>query len=105
MAKILNKNEDYEYFMKRSQGWKNLFDPETKFIRPKKNGNWLEPFDPKEINNNYTEGNGWHYTFFVPQDIPEMIEFYGGNDAFEKKLDQMFSETSKTTGREQVDVT
>lgn len=105
MAKILNKNEDYEYFMKRSQGWKNLFDPEIKFIRPKKNGSWLEPFDPKEINNNYTEGNGWQYTFFVPQDIPGMIEFYGGKEAFEKKLDQMFSEVSKTTGREQVDVT
>lgn len=104
MAKMLNKKEDYEQFMKRSQGWKNLFDPETKFIRPKKNGSWLEPFDPKEINNNYTEGNGWHYTFFVPQDIPEMIEFYGGKEAFEKKLDQMFSEDSKTTGREQIDV-
>ncbi|WP_417428226.1 GH92 family glycosyl hydrolase [Halpernia sp.] len=105
MAKILNKKEDYESFMKRSQGWKNLFDFEQKFIRPKLNGDWLKPFDPKEISNNFTEGNAWQYTFFVPQNIPEMIKFYGGNNAFEKKLDQLFSETSKTTGRTQVDVT
>ena len=105
MAKILNKKEDYEYFMKRSQSWKNLFDWKTGFIRPKKNGGWDKPFDPKEVNNNYTEGNAWQYTFFVPQDIPGMIEAYGGNEKFEAKLDEMFNSESKTTGREQVDVT
>lgn len=105
MAQILNKKEDYEYFMKRSQSWKNIFDWETKFMRPKKNGGWDKPFDPREVNNNFTEGNSWHYSFFVPQDIPGMIEAYGGKDKFEAKLDEMFSAESKTTGREQVDVT
>ena len=105
MAQILNKKEDYEYFMKRSQSWKNLFDWKTGFIRPKKNGGWESPFDPREVNNNFTEGNAWQYTFFVPQDIPGMIEAYGGNQKFEAKLDQMFNSESKTTGREQVDVT
>ena len=105
MAKILNKKEDYDYFMKRSQCWKNLFDSETGFIRPKKNGGWDKPFDPREVNNNYTEGNGWQYTFFVPQDIPGMIQAFGGNDKFEGKLDEMFNAESKTTGRQQVDVT
>ncbi|WP_026706033.1 GH92 family glycosyl hydrolase [Flavobacterium soli] len=105
MASILNKKEDYDYFMKRSQNWKNLFDWETGFIRPKKNGGWSTPFDPREVNNNFTEGNAWHYTFFVPQDIPGMIEAYGGNEKFEAKLDEMFNADSKTTGREQVDVT
>ncbi len=105
MAMILNKKEDYEYFMKRSQNWKNLFDWETGFIRPKKNGGWEKPFDPREVNNNFTEGNAWHYTFFVPQDIPGMIEAYGGPEKFEVKLDEMFNSESKTTGREQVDVT
>ena len=105
MAQILNIREDYDYFMKRSQNWKNLFDWETGFIRPKKNGGWEEPFDPREVNNNFTEGNAWHYTFFVPQDIPGMIEAYGGNEKFEAKLDEMFNADSKTTGREQVDVT
>ncbi|MGC4040763.1 MAG: GH92 family glycosyl hydrolase [Flavobacterium sp.] len=105
MAQLLDKKEDYGYFMNRSQSWKNLFDWKTGFIRPKKNGGWDKPFDPREINNNYTEGNGWQYTFFVPQDISGMIEAYGGKDKFEAKLDEMFNSESKTTGREQVDVT
>ena len=105
MAQILNHKEDYEYFMKRSQNWKNIFDKETGFMRPKKNGCWDKPFDPREVNNNFTEGNSWHYSFFVPQDIPGMIEVYGGSTKFEAKLDEMFNSESKTTGREQVDVT
>jgi predicted alpha-1,2-mannosidase len=105
MAQILNKKEDYDYFMKRSQSWKNVFDWNTGFMRPKKNGGWDKPFDPKEINNNFTEGNSWQYSFFVPQDIPGMIEAYGGKEKFEAKLDEMFNSESKTTGREQVDVT
>ena len=105
MAQILNKKEDYDYFMKRSQSWKNVFDWETGFMRPKKNGGWDKPFDPREVNNNFTEGNSWQYSFFVPQDIPGMIEAYGGNEKFEAKLDEMFNSESKTTGREQADVT
>jgi len=105
MAEILNKKEDYNYFMKRSQSWKNVFDWESGFMRPKKNGGWNKPFDPREINNNFTEGNSWQYSFFVPQDIPGMIEAYGGKDKFEAKLDEMFNSESKTTGREQADVT
>jgi len=105
MASILNKKEEYDYFMKRSQNWKNIFDWNTGFMRPKKNGGWDKPFDPKEINNNFTEGNSWQYSFFVPQDIEGMIQAYGGNEKFEAKLDEMFNSESKTTGREQVDVT
>jgi predicted alpha-1,2-mannosidase len=105
MAKILNLKEDFNYFMNRSQNWKNLFDYKSGFIRPKKNGGWEKSFDPREVNNNYTEGNAWQYTFFVPQDIPGMIEAFGGNENFEAKLDEMFNSESKTTGREQVDVT
>jgi predicted alpha-1,2-mannosidase len=105
MAKVLNKKEDFDYFMKRSQSWKNVFDWKSGFMRPKKNGGWDKPFDPKEINNNFTEGNSWQYSFFVPQDIEGMIHAYGGNDKFEAKLDEMFNSESKTTGREQVDVT
>lgn len=105
MAQLLNKTEDYQYFMKRSQSWKNIFDAETGFMRPKKNGGWDKPFDPREVNNNFTEGNSWQYSFFVPQDIPGMIEAYGGKEKFEAKLDEMFTAPSATTGREQVDIT
>lgn len=105
MAKILGKNEDYQYFMQRAQNWKNLFDEENKLMRPKKNGGWETPFDGTEVNNNFTEGNSWQYSFFVPHDIEGLIEFHGGSKAFEKSLDQMFEMTSEMTGRHQVDIT
>lgn len=105
MAQMLGKTNDYHYFMKRSQSWKNVFDPSTGHMRPKKNGGWDKPFDPREVNNNFTEGNSWHYTFFVPHDISGLIEVYGGKGNFEAKLDEMFNAPSATTGREQVDVT
>lgn len=105
MASVLGKKSDYDYFIKRAQSWKNVFDPETRFMRPKKNGGWDKPFDAREVNNNFTEGNSWHYTFFVPHDIPGMIAAYGGNAGFEAKLDEMFTAPSETTGREQVDIT
>jgi predicted alpha-1,2-mannosidase len=105
MAKLLNKPEDYDYFIKRSQSWKNVFDWNVGFMRPKKNGGWDKPFDAREINNNFTEGNSWQYSFFVPQDISGMIASYGGSQKFEAKLDEMFNSESKTTGREQDDVT
>ncbi|MGZ4076411.1 MAG: GH92 family glycosyl hydrolase, partial [Bacteroidia bacterium] len=97
-------NSAYTYFNKRSQSWKNVFDPETGFMRPKKNGAWLSPFEPREVNNNYTEGNAWQYTFFVPQDIHGLIDMMGGKDKFEKKLDELFTTTTATTGREQADI-
>jgi predicted alpha-1,2-mannosidase len=105
MAKLLKKDSDYVYFMKRSQSWKNVFDPETGFMRPKKNGGWLSPFEPREVNNNFTEGNSWQYTFFVPQDIDGLRDAMGGYDKFEKKLDNLFSASTTTTGREQADIT
>ncbi|CAM3815820.1 GH92 family glycosyl hydrolase [Flavobacterium cucumis] len=105
MAAILGYSDDYQYFMMRSQNWKNLFNGKNTFIQPKKNGGWDTPFDPKEVNNNFTEANAWQYTFFVPQDIDGMIQAYGGKEKFEAKLDEMFTTESKTTGREQVDIT
>lgn len=105
MADILNKDKDYEYFMKRSQSWKNVFDMETGFMRPKKNGGWLMPFEPREVNNNFTEGNSWQYSFFVPQDVFGLIDMIGGKEKFEKKLDDLFSAPTTTTGREQADIT
>ena len=105
MALILNKKEDYDYFMKRSQSWKNLYNPETGFMQARKNGSWLQPFEPNEVNNNFTEGNSWQYSFFVPQDIEGLIAFHGGKEKFEKFLDGLFSASEKTTGREQVDIT
>ncbi|ASW76215.1 alpha-mannosidase [Chryseobacterium piperi] len=105
MAKILGKKEDYQYFMNRSQNWKNLYNPKNGFMQARKNGNWYEPFDPREVNNNYTEGNSWHYSYFVPQDIPGLIQAHGGKKKFEQFIDAIFSAPNATTGREQVDIT
>jgi len=105
MAKILGKKEDYQYFMKRSQNWKNLYNPNNGFMQPRKNGNWYEPFDPREVNNNYTEGNAWHYSYSVQQDIPGLIAAHGGKEKFEQFIDAIFSASDTTTGREQVDIT
>lgn len=105
MAQITGHKDDYQYFMKRSQNWKNLFDPQTGHMRPKRNGGWDKPFDSREVNNNFTEGNSWHYTFFVPQDIQGLIDAFGGPEKFEAKLDEMFAAPSETTGRVQPDVT
>jgi len=105
MAKILGKKEEYRYFMKRSQNWKNLYNPQNGFMQPRKNGNWLEPFDPREVNNNYTEGNSWHYSYSAQQDIPGMIAAHGGKEKFEQFIDAIFAAPDKTTGREQVDIT
>lgn len=105
MAQIIKNGNEVARFSKRSENWRNTFDWETGFMRPKKNGGWDKPFDPREVNNNFTEGNSWQYSFFVPQNIFGMIEAYGGPEKFEAKLDEMFNSESKTTGREQVDVT
>jgi predicted alpha-1,2-mannosidase len=104
VAKKLGKENDYKKYMLRSQGWKNLVDWEKHFIRPRKNGGWYEPFDPYEVNNNYTEANAWQYNFFVPHDVEGLIEKFGGTDEFDLKLDELFSSSSVTTGREQSDI-
>jgi predicted alpha-1,2-mannosidase len=104
VAKKLGKENDYKKYMLRSQGWKNLVDEERHFIRPRKNGGWYEPFDPYEVNNNYTEANAWQYNFFVPHDVEGLIEKFGGTDGFDLKLDELFSSVSTTTGREQADI-
>ncbi len=74
-------------------------------MRPRSNAGWLVPFDPREVSFSFTEANSWQYTFFVPQDISGLIELMGGKARFAHKLDDLFSSESKTTGREQADIT
>jgi hypothetical protein len=105
MGQSFNDQKNIKPLFKTSLSYKNLFDIETGFIRPRYNGNWYHPFEPTEINNHYTEGNCWHYTFYVPHDIEGLIDLYGGDNSFEIKLDQLFNSSSKTTGRDQADVT
>ncbi len=105
MARLLGRTNDYERFIKRAQYYKNVFDPESGFMRPRTNGNWLTPFDPREVDFNFTEANSWQYTFFVPHDVSGLIDLMGGKQNFARKLDELFSAESKITGREQADIT
>ena len=105
VAKILNHMEDYDRYMRRAQSYMNVFDRKSGFVRPRTNAGWLTPFDPREVNFSFTEANAWQYSFFVPQDISGLIDLMGGQTKFVQKLDELFAAESKTTGREQADIT
>lgn len=104
LAKKIGNDTIYKQFMERAQSYKNLLDPTLGYMRPKLNETWKTPFDPSEVDFNYTEANSWQYSFYVPQDIYSFIDLLGGNDQFEKQLDDLFTASSKTTGREQSDI-
>ena len=105
VALMLGHTREYEQFMTSAQYWKNVLDPQTLFMRPRLNGRWLTPFDPREVNNHYTEANSWQYSFFVPQDLAGLAAALGGKRALETRLDALFSAPEQTTGRTQADIT
>lgn len=105
MAKLLGKKEDYQYFMNRSQNWKNLYNPKTGHLQPRLNGGWMPKFDPREVNNHFTEANSWQYSFGAQHDVEGMIKLHGGKAQFEKFIDDLFNAPEETTGRKQVDIT
>ncbi len=105
MAKAMGKTSDYEEFTKRAQYYKNVFDPETQFMRGRFRNTWFAPFDPYEVNFNYTEANSWQYSFYVPQDVSGFIELLGGKDKLEAQLDKLFTANQETSGRNQADIT
>jgi len=102
VAKYLGKEEDYKYFSNRSEYYRNIFDPTTNFMRAKlSDGKWKTPFNPRSSehrNNEYTEGNAWHYSWFVPQDVEGLISLFGGKKDFIQKLDSLFYIDSKLDG-------
>ncbi|MFH2096193.1 MAG: GH92 family glycosyl hydrolase [Bacteroidota bacterium] len=104
-AKSLGKDEIYREYIERAQYYKNIFDPSTGFMRAKTNESWFTPFDPREVNFNYTEANSWQYSFYVPQDISTLINLHGGKDGLTARLDELFTTDPATTGREQADIT
>jgi predicted alpha-1,2-mannosidase len=94
MAKSLGKNADYEQFTKRAANYENIFDPETKFMRPKyPDGRWLEKFDALRTGG-YTEGNAWQYSFFVPHDVNKLVSMIGAEE-FSNRLAFGFEKSAK----------
>ena len=105
MAQQMNWNDTIvQKFYERSSYYQNLWNPEAKFFTARKYGKWISPFDPFEVNANYTEANAWQYLFAVAQDIPGLIQLMGGNENFEYKLDSLFTAHSELKGREQPDI-
>ena len=109
MATRMGKTEDVEYYGKRKDFYKNLFDTQTQFMRPRNaDGSWKTPFDPSNVGHSesvggdYTEGNAWQYTWHVQHDIPGLIALFGGKKPFLNKLDSVFTVELKTS---QADVT
>ena len=104
MAKSLADLDTYKTYLARSQNYKNIYDRISGFMRAKANETWFSPFDPAEVNFNYTEANAWQYNFYVPHDLGGLMNLMGGRSNFKLKLDDLFSADSKMTGRDQSDI-
>lgn len=102
MAKKMGKEKEYKEYINRAAYYKNHFDTSTKFMRGKlENGEWKTPFDPLYSNHRddeYTEGNAWQYTWFVPHDVKGLIGLMGGKESFITKLDSLFEMKESVTG-------
>ena len=104
-AKALGKEEDYKFFIKRSNYWKNLLDLGTKLMRGKDSkGNWRTPFNSFSLSHagtsggDYTEGNAWQYTWHVQHDVNGLINILGGEENFTTKLDSLFEMAESRDG-------
>ena len=103
MAKALGNQKDYEYFMKRSEYWRNTWDPSIRFFRARAaDGTWLDfPDDPTINRQKYTyEGSKWQWRWNVLNDVPAMVEIFGGNEAFVKELKYFFDNDLYTAGNQ-----
>ena len=103
VAKKLNKEVDYQLFMKRAKSYQQLFDGSTGFMRAKNsNGKFVEPFDPllseHGFDGQYIEGTAWQHSFFVPHDINGLAKLYGGKEKLVSKLDALFTASSELHG-------
>ncbi|TYQ00001.1 putative alpha-1,2-mannosidase [Tenacibaculum adriaticum] len=92
MAEKLGKKDIADTFYRRSQNYKNVYDPSTKLMRGKnKDGSFQSPFNPLKWGDAFTEGNSLHYTWSVFHDIEGLIQLMGGKSEFEKQLDNVFT--------------
>jgi len=108
MAKKRGNKEDYAYYTKRSLYYKNYFDSTIRFVRPRlSDGSWKTPYDPFNSiheNGDFTEGNGWQYTWLAPQDPEGLIRLMGGDSAFKVKLDSLFVVTGDMGAQASADI-
>lgn len=93
MAKKIEKKELYEEFLRRSENYRNVFDPAIGFMRPKlSSGEWKKDFDPLDTHGQgFIEGNSWNYSLYVPHQPEKMIAMMGGKERFAEHLDSLFT--------------
>lgn len=100
-AKSLGKNDDHAALIKRSQNYRNVFDPQTNYVRGRHaDGRWIEPFDPFSKASFICEGTPFQYTWYVPHDIPGLIGLMGGREAFLEHLNTFFDDGHYWHGNE-----
>ncbi|MFN5784973.1 MAG: GH92 family glycosyl hydrolase [Flavobacteriia bacterium] len=104
-AKFIDQPGVHDEYLKRSFNFINLYDPETKFMRARRSGIWFSPFEPSEVNFNYTEANSWQYSLYAPHAVGVLSNLMGGKDSLETWLDHLFTTESNLSGRHQVDIT
>ncbi len=98
LAQALGKTDDYGYFLKRSQSWKNQFDPKTGFMRRRhRDSTWVSPVDNQQFGTvggwngtGFMEGTAWIYSFFVPHNLPELVKMVG-TERFNQRLEEGFA--------------
>ena len=94
MARALGREEDYAFFSRRAQNYRNLFDARLQMVRPRDSKHqWKEPFNPNQLNagnGDFTEGNAWQWTWHVQHDAEGLIGQFGSAQAFMHKLDSLF---------------
>lgn len=109
IAQAAGQQADADYYAKRALSYQQLFDQNTGFFRGKTSqGEWVSPFNPIYVahrTTDYTEANAWQYTFFVPHDVPGLMNLYGGETKFTEKLDTLFSMSSAMEGDVSPDIT
>ena len=105
MARSLGQKDIAAEFGLRAHAWRNLFDPVSRCFRPRRNGQWLKPYDPRRVDSHHTEANGWQYRFGAPHHMPQHVAMLGGDKACTAVLDSLFTTGSETMGRQQPDIT
>jgi predicted alpha-1,2-mannosidase len=91
LARAIGRPKEAADFARAAMNYTNVFDPKTGFVRGRKaDGSWVEPFDPTQWGGPFTEGCSWHWTWSVFQDVPGLIRGMGGEQAFARKLDEVF---------------
>ena len=92
MARALGKMDDYQYFSKRAQNYRNIWDASVGYFRPKhRDGKWVEDFSPSQTKD-FIEGTAWQYSFYVPHDMKGLIGLMG-KDELVRRLNQGFEDS------------